>query len=206
MVIRAAKTPKKTQKVVVPKLVEDAPLYIPEPQYLPVRKRGKPTFTGYRRENGRVGVRNHVLLLPLDDLSNASCEAVANNIKGTLAVPHPYGRLQFGEDLELHFRTLDWHGYQPERRSCNCHRYRKLIGRSVIVKTVLLNQVSRLLAMRLNKMVTTRSFGLHLVRPKNLFIGHLKNSAKFCPIDELCFTKCGVIRYDFWSGFEPNRW
>ncbi len=36
------------------------------------------TFMGWRRENGRVGVRNHVVLLPLDDLSNASCEAVAN--------------------------------------------------------------------------------------------------------------------------------
>ena len=40
---------------------------------------------GWRRENGRVGVRNHVVILPLDDLSNAACEAVANNIKGTLA-------------------------------------------------------------------------------------------------------------------------
>ena len=37
----------------------------------------KPTFWGYRRENGRVGVRNHVVILPLDDLSNAACEAVA---------------------------------------------------------------------------------------------------------------------------------
>jgi (2R)-sulfolactate sulfo-lyase subunit beta len=36
----------------------------------------------YRRENGRVGVRNHVVILPLDDLSNAACEAVANNVKG----------------------------------------------------------------------------------------------------------------------------
>ena len=35
-------------------------------------------FWGYRRENGRVGVRNHVVILPLDDLSNAACEAVAN--------------------------------------------------------------------------------------------------------------------------------
>ena len=30
----------------------------------------------YRRENGRVGVRNHVIILPLDDLSNAACLAV----------------------------------------------------------------------------------------------------------------------------------
>jgi (2R)-sulfolactate sulfo-lyase subunit beta len=71
------------------------------------------TFLGYRRENGRVGVRNHVLLLPLDDLSNAACEAVANNIKGTMALPHPYGRLQFGKDLDLHFATLIGTGCNP---------------------------------------------------------------------------------------------
>jgi len=71
------------------------------------------TFQGWRRENGRVGVRNHVIVLPVDDLSNAACEAVAHNIKGTLAIPHPYGRLQFGEDLELHFRTLIGTGSNP---------------------------------------------------------------------------------------------
>ena len=71
------------------------------------------TFMGYRRENGRVGIRNHVVILPLDDLSNAACEAVGNNIKGTLALPHAYGRLQFGEDLDLHFRTLIGVGSNP---------------------------------------------------------------------------------------------
>ncbi len=71
------------------------------------------TFFGYRRENGRVGIRNHTIVLPIDDISNAACEAVANNIKGTLALPHAYGRLQFGEDLELHFRTLIGTGANP---------------------------------------------------------------------------------------------
>ncbi len=75
-------------------------------------------FLGYRRSNGRVGVRNHVIILPLDDLSNAACEAVANNIKGTMAIPHPYGRLQFGEDLELHFRTLIGTGASPNVAAC----------------------------------------------------------------------------------------
>jgi len=70
-------------------------------------------FLGYRRENGRVGVRNHVIILPVDDISNAACEAVANNIKGTLGLPHPYGRLQFGADLDLHFRTLIGTGANP---------------------------------------------------------------------------------------------
>jgi (2R)-sulfolactate sulfo-lyase subunit beta len=70
-------------------------------------------FLGYRRENGRVGVRNSVIILPVDDLSNAACEAVAHNIKGALAIPHPYGRLQFGADLDLHFRTLIGTGANP---------------------------------------------------------------------------------------------
>jgi (2R)-sulfolactate sulfo-lyase subunit beta len=61
---------------------------------------------GYRRENGDVGIRNHVVLLPVDDLSNAVCETVAAQVPGTLPLPHAYGRLQYGEDLELHFRTL----------------------------------------------------------------------------------------------------
>ena len=61
---------------------------------------------GYRRENGSVGIRNQVVILPVDDISNAACEAVANHVQGTLALPHSYGRLQYGEDLELHFRTM----------------------------------------------------------------------------------------------------
>ena len=71
------------------------------------------TFWGYKRENGRIGVRNHVIILPVDDLSNAAAEAVANNIKGALAIPHPYGRLQFGADLDLHFSTLIGTGCNP---------------------------------------------------------------------------------------------
>ncbi len=78
-----------------------------------LRAAEKDFFMGWRRENGRVGVRNHVVLLPLDDLSNTVCEAVANTIKGTMALPHAYGRLQFGADLDLHFRTLIGVGSNP---------------------------------------------------------------------------------------------
>ena len=71
------------------------------------------SFYGYRRENGRVGVRNHVLILPVDDISNAAAEMVGHNIKGTLAIPHSYGRLQFGADLDLFFRTIIGTGRNP---------------------------------------------------------------------------------------------
>ena len=68
---------------------------------------------GYRRENGAVGIRNHVIILPVDDISNTACEAVAKVVPGTLALPHAYGRLQYGEDLELHFRTMIGTGSNP---------------------------------------------------------------------------------------------
>jgi (2R)-sulfolactate sulfo-lyase subunit beta len=71
------------------------------------------SLIGYRRANGQVGIRNHVVILPVDDLSNAVCEAVARTIPGTLALPHAYGRLQYGEDLELTFRTLAGTGANP---------------------------------------------------------------------------------------------
>ena len=70
-------------------------------------------LTGYRRENGRVGIRNHVLIVSVDDISNAAVEGVAHLIRGTLALPHPYGRLQFGDDLDLTFNTLIGTGRNP---------------------------------------------------------------------------------------------
>ncbi|TQV67729.1 D-galactarate dehydratase [Exilibacterium tricleocarpae] len=76
------------------------------------------SFWGFRRENGRVGVRNYVAILPVDDISNAACEAVANNIQGTMALPHSYGRLQFGADLDLHFRTIIGTGANPNVAAC----------------------------------------------------------------------------------------
>jgi (2R)-sulfolactate sulfo-lyase subunit beta len=73
----------------------------------------KLNLSGYRRENGRVGVRNYVLIIPVDDISNAAAEGVASLIRGTYALTHPYGRLQFGEDLELTFDTLIGTGRNP---------------------------------------------------------------------------------------------
>ena len=71
------------------------------------------TILGYRRDNGAIGIRNHVLLLPLDAVSYPVCRAAASNIAGTLAIGHPYGRMQFGADLDLHFRTLIGTGCNP---------------------------------------------------------------------------------------------
>lgn len=70
-------------------------------------------LTGYRRDNGRVGIRNHVLVMSVDDISNAAVEGVASLIRGATALPHPYGRLQFGMDLDLTLNTLIGTGKNP---------------------------------------------------------------------------------------------
>ena len=41
------------------------------------RKPEEMKLLGYRRENGRFGIRNHVIILPVDDISNAAAEGVA---------------------------------------------------------------------------------------------------------------------------------
>src|SRR3954471_715423 len=76
---------------------------------MPINKK----IMAYRRENGRVGVRNHVIILPVDDISNACVEKIAAMVPGTLPLPHAYGRLQFGEDLDLFFRTMIGAGSNP---------------------------------------------------------------------------------------------
>lgn len=70
-------------------------------------------FLGYEREDGGVGVRNHVAIIPVDDLSNAAAVSASSMINGAIAIPHPYGRLQFGEDLSLLFHTLSGLGRNP---------------------------------------------------------------------------------------------
>ncbi len=78
-----------------------------------MKNESNPQLTGFRRENGRVGIRNHVLVMSVDDISNAAVEGVASLIRGATALPHPYGRLQFGQDLDLTFNTLIGTGKNP---------------------------------------------------------------------------------------------
>ncbi|MCX7670380.1 MAG: altronate dehydratase family protein, partial [Anaerolineae bacterium] len=99
------------EEVAAPQMVAEARGRAP--LQLAGRQAEEMKLLGYRRANGRYGIRNHVIILPVDDISNAAAEGVAYLIKGTMALPHPYGRLQFGEDLELTFRTLAGIGRNP---------------------------------------------------------------------------------------------
>ena len=70
-------------------------------------------FFGYVRDNGDVGIRNHVLLLSGTLYANPTCERVAHTVQNTIPIVHPLGRCQIAPDLAQTFRTLVGHGRNP---------------------------------------------------------------------------------------------
>lgn len=62
-------------------------------------------FMGYRRANGKSGIRNHIAILAVMDNVNGIVRHLAQLVKGTLPLPVWYGRGQFGDDDELFRRT-----------------------------------------------------------------------------------------------------
>lgn len=65
-----------------------------------------PRFLGYRRSDGRVGVRNNVLVLSPTGLTSALAQRVSSLVGGTICVTSGFGRGQVAEDARLHSDTL----------------------------------------------------------------------------------------------------
>ena len=71
-------------------------------------------FMGYKRENGTVGIRNEIWVIPTNGCVNSTVMNIAKNaekllkgnIDGVYAFPHPYGCSQYGDDHERTKRTL----------------------------------------------------------------------------------------------------
>ncbi len=63
-------------------------------------------FMGYRRANGDVGVRNHLLILSGTVYANGVVERVADAIHGAVPVTHANGRCQVAPDLRVTRRFL----------------------------------------------------------------------------------------------------
>ncbi len=64
------------------------------------------TFMGYRRPDGSVGVRNHLIIIPSVFCANTTVEKIAAQVPGAIPMPHAVGCAQVGMDLELTARTL----------------------------------------------------------------------------------------------------
>jgi len=70
-------------------------------------------FLGYKRPDGKVGVRNHIVILPSVACANEVCNAIARKVKGTISIPHQHGCAQLAFDAEQTARTLIGVGRNP---------------------------------------------------------------------------------------------
>ena len=78
--------------------VQLAPVMWP-PQFRYVRAIRNRWFLGYRRPDGRVGIRNHVLVIAAVHCANGVVERIGKAEPQVVALPHIYGCSQLGEDL-----------------------------------------------------------------------------------------------------------
>jgi len=84
--------------------------YTPE---LPEDKCTEPkNFMGYRRANGKVGIRNEIWIIPTVGCVNSIAEIIAKkaetkgSVDGVYAFTHPYGCSQLGGDHEMTKKAL----------------------------------------------------------------------------------------------------
>jgi len=73
----------------------------------------KTKFMGYKRSDGKVGVRNYIGIIPSVFCANRVAELIAKEVDGAIFLKHPVGCSQVGEDLEITCRTLIAMGNHP---------------------------------------------------------------------------------------------
>jgi altronate dehydratase large subunit len=83
-------------------------------------------LTGYKRVDGRPGIRKHVVVLSLNSFCNTATELISQTVRGTLPLVHPHGRNEIGiyrERLERSLHGVVLHpnvhavllvGYEPK--------------------------------------------------------------------------------------------
>jgi altronate dehydratase large subunit len=71
------------------------------------------TFKGFRRPDGKAGIRNHVLIMPSVVCANRVARGISQQVTDTNWVEHQHGCTQLGADAELTAHILASHGTHP---------------------------------------------------------------------------------------------
>jgi altronate dehydratase large subunit len=92
-------------------------------------------FLGYRRSDGKVGVRNHVLILPTITCATQTAKQITELVHGTVSFIHQHGCAQVGVDYDQTFRTYVGMGKNPNvygvvvlGLGCETHQARSVAG------------------------------------------------------------------------------
>jgi len=83
-------------------------IYNYNPEHKPVETKTPGSFMGFKRRNGKAGIRNEIWIVPTVGCVNPICEAVVRksqdilqgSVQGVFSFPHPYGCSQLGDDHE----------------------------------------------------------------------------------------------------------
>lgn len=75
-------------------------------------------FWGYERRDGQIGIRNHLLIMPLVQCVNFIAEAIANEIKDGATFYTGYGCCQVGNDAKQTRKTMLGFANNPNVGAC----------------------------------------------------------------------------------------
>ena len=70
-------------------------------------------FMGYRRNDGKVGIRNYVLILATSVCSNKLAEDISRAVEGSTHINNTFGCCQLGRDARLTLKTIVNTGIHP---------------------------------------------------------------------------------------------
>ncbi|MDD4362587.1 MAG: UxaA family hydrolase [Atribacterota bacterium] len=71
------------------------------------------SISGYKRKNGKFGVRNHLLILPTSVCASETAVKISQLVPGSVPLPHQHGCCHVGVDYEQVLRTLIGFGKNP---------------------------------------------------------------------------------------------
>jgi len=82
--------------------------YTYQPSFTQIKDTEKAYFNGFRRTNGKVGIRNEIWIIPTVGCVNSIASAlekqatsmITGSVDGVIAFPHPYGCSQMGDDQD----------------------------------------------------------------------------------------------------------
>lgn len=161
-------------------------------------------FMGYRRADGRVGIRNHIAIIPSVFCANNVAERIARAVPGSVALRHPVGCSQVGYDLELTARTLSAMGTHPNVAAVlvvglGCERFKPTELYDAVKKSG--RPVEMLVIQEEGGSSKTIARGVEIVED---FVAREKNRPRVeCDISELTVAlKCGGT--DATSGLAAN--
>ena len=63
-------------------------------------------FKGYRRPDGKVGIRNHILILPCSMCASETARFIASQVPEAVYIPNQGGCAMSAADLEMTFKIL----------------------------------------------------------------------------------------------------